>query len=89
VSPSRLEYISVIVAQKLKKKVKEVPLSKSIKDLVGGKSTLQNKVLGDLQQELTSAPKRERNCSLRSLALLLGLALVVLWESTVTALFPC
>jgi fatty acid synthase subunit alpha, fungi type len=40
--------LNVIVAQKLKKKVEEVPLSKSIKDLVGGKSTLQNEILGDL-----------------------------------------
>jgi fatty acid synthase subunit beta len=32
------DVLNVIVAQKLKKKVEEVPLSKSIKDLVGGKS---------------------------------------------------
>lgn len=48
-----IEILSVIVAQKLKKKVTEVPLSKSIKDLVGGKSTLQNEILGDLQLEFT------------------------------------
>jgi fatty acid synthase subunit alpha, fungi type len=41
------DILNVIVAQKLKK-VEEVPLSKSIKDLVGGKSTLQNEILGDL-----------------------------------------
>jgi len=34
--------LDVIVAQKLKKKVEEGLLLKSIKDLVGGKSTLQN-----------------------------------------------
>jgi fatty acid synthase subunit alpha, fungi type len=49
------DILNVIVAQKLKKKV---PLSKSIKDLVGGKSTLQNEILGDLQMEFMSAPEK-------------------------------
>jgi fatty acid synthase subunit alpha, fungi type len=44
------DVLNVIVAQKLKK-VDEVPVSKSIKELVGGKSTLQNEFLGDLQME--------------------------------------
>jgi len=48
----------VIVAQKLKKKVEEVPVSKSIKDLVGGKWTLQNEILGNLQMEFASAPEK-------------------------------
>ncbi|KIK72952.1 hypothetical protein PAXRUDRAFT_836344, partial [Paxillus rubicundulus Ve08.2h10] len=39
--------------------VEEVPLTKSIKDLVGGKSTLQNEILGDLQLEFTSTLKGE------------------------------
>jgi fatty acid synthase subunit alpha, fungi type len=54
-----IDILLVIVAQKLKKRVDEIPLSKSIKDLVGGKSTLQNEILGDLQQEFTSAPEKE------------------------------
>jgi len=41
--------LNVIVAQKLKK-VKDVPLFKLIKDLIGGKSTLQNEILGDVFQ---------------------------------------
>jgi 3-oxoacyl-ACP reductase-like protein len=41
----------VLIAQKLKKPIAEIPLSKSIKDLVGGKSTLQNEILGDLAAE--------------------------------------
>jgi fatty acid synthase subunit alpha, fungi type len=49
---------SVIVAQKQKKV--EVPLSKSIKDLVGGKSTLQNGILRDLQMEFTVSPGKRR-----------------------------
>jgi fatty acid synthase subunit beta len=63
---------SVIVAQKLKKKVEEVPLSKSIKDLVGGKSTLQNGILGDLQMEFTSAPEKGEGLPLEELGSALG-----------------
>ncbi|KAH8822971.1 fatty acid synthase [Flagelloscypha sp. PMI_526] len=53
-----MDILAVIVAQKLKKKVEEVSMSKSIKDLVGGKSTLQNEILGDLQNEFSSAPEK-------------------------------
>jgi len=53
-----IDILLVIVARKLKKRVDEIPLSKSIKDLVGGKSTLQNEILGDLQQEFASAPEK-------------------------------
>ena len=53
-----IDILLVIVAQKLKKRADEIPFSKSIKDLVGGKSTLQNEILGDLQQEFASAPEK-------------------------------
>lgn len=53
-----VDTLRVIIAQKLKKKVDEVPISKAIKDLVGGKSTLQNEILGDLQLEFSSAPEK-------------------------------
>lgn len=53
-----VDTLRVIIAQKLKKPVTEVPLSKTIKDLVGGKSTLQNEILGDLQLEFSSAPEK-------------------------------
>lgn len=56
-----------IIAQKLKKKIEEVPASKSIKDLVGGKSTLQNEILGDLQLEFTSAPEKGEELPLEEL----------------------
>ncbi|KAG5646963.1 hypothetical protein DXG03_001686 [Asterophora parasitica] len=62
-----IDILSVIVAQKLKKRVDEVPLSKSIKDLVGGKSTLQNEILGDLQQEFASAPEKGEELPLEEL----------------------
>ncbi|KAH0585247.1 hypothetical protein H2248_008491 [Termitomyces sp. 'cryptogamus'] len=63
-----LEILTVVVAQKLKKRVDEIPLSKSIKDLVGGKSTLQNEILGDLQQEFASAPEKGEELPLEELA---------------------
>ncbi|KAJ7769033.1 fatty acid synthase, partial [Mycena olivaceomarginata] len=49
------------------KRVDEVPLSKSIKDLVGGKSTLQNEILGDLQLEFSSAPEKGEELPLEEL----------------------
>ena len=61
-----------IIAQKLKKRVEEVPLTKSIKDLVGGKSTLQNEILGDLQLEFTSAPEKGEELPLEELGSALG-----------------
>ncbi|KAI0950742.1 hypothetical protein AcW1_007973 [Taiwanofungus camphoratus] len=66
------DILTVIVAQKLKKKVEEIPLSKSVKDLVGGKSTLQNEILGDLQQEFTSAPEKGEELPLEELGAALG-----------------
>ena len=40
-----IDILSVIIAQKLKKKrVNEIPLSKTIRNLVCGKSTLQNDI---------------------------------------------
>ncbi|KAF8577776.1 fatty acid synthase [Ramaria rubella] len=67
-----VDTLRVIVAQKLKKKFDEVPLSKSIKDLVGGKSTLQNEVLGDLQLEFASAPEKGEELPLDELGAALG-----------------
>jgi fatty acid synthase subunit alpha len=67
-----LDILLVIVAQKLKKKVDEVPPSKTIKDLVGGKSTLQNEILGDLQAEFASAPEKGEELPLEELGSALG-----------------
>jgi fatty acid synthase subunit alpha len=62
-----VDILLVVVAQKLKKKVNEIPLSKSIKDLVGGKSTLQNEIIGDLQNEFASAPDKGEELPLEEL----------------------
>ena len=67
-----VDTLRTIVAQKLKKKIDEVSLSKSIKDLVGGKSTLQNEILGDLQLEFTSAPEKGEELPLDELGAALG-----------------
>ncbi|KAI9473939.1 MAG: fatty acid synthase [Benjaminiella poitrasii] len=63
---SAVEIILAVVAQKLKKSINEVPLSKSIKDLVSGKSTLQNEILGDLQKEFNNGvPEKAEESSLQ------------------------
>ncbi|KZS94178.1 fatty acid synthase [Sistotremastrum niveocremeum HHB9708] len=67
-----VDTLRVIIAQKLKKKADEVPLSKTIKDLVGGKSTLQNEILGDLQLEFASAPEKGEELPLDELGAALG-----------------
>ncbi|KAJ2888054.1 fatty acid synthase alpha subunit Lsd1, partial [Coemansia aciculifera] len=64
-----LEIIHTIVCQKLKKPLDEVPMSKSIKELVGGKSTLQNEILGDLQKEFgNDVPEKSEETPLNELA---------------------
>ncbi|RDX57079.1 fatty acid synthase [Lentinus brumalis] len=66
------DVLVAIIAQKLKKKVDEIPLSKTIKDLVGGKSTMQNEILGDLQLEFSSAPEKGEELPLEELGSALG-----------------
>ncbi|KAJ2724547.1 fatty acid synthase alpha subunit Lsd1 [Coemansia sp. Benny D115] len=64
-----IEIIHTIVCQKLKKSLDEVPVSKSIKELVGGKSTMQNEILGDLQKEFgNDVPEKSEETPLNELA---------------------
>ncbi|AET37910.1 trifunctional fatty acid synthase subunit FAS2 Ecym_2158 [Eremothecium cymbalariae DBVPG len=60
--------LHVLVAQKLKKPLDAVPMSKTIKDLVGGKSTVQNEILGDLGKEFGSTPEKPEEMPLEELA---------------------
>ncbi|KAI5966986.1 FAS2 [Candida pseudojiufengensis] len=60
--------IHVLVAQKLKKPLEAVPMSKAIKDLVNGKSTVQNEILGDLGKEFGSTPEKPEETPLTELA---------------------
>jgi fatty acid synthase subunit alpha len=62
-----VDILTVVVAQKLKKQLSEVPLSKSIKDLSNGKSTLQNEILGDLGAEFVSPPEKGEELPLEEL----------------------
>ncbi|KAI0597065.1 fatty acid synthase subunit alpha [Biscogniauxia sp. FL1348] len=66
-----LEIVRALIAQKLKKPFSDVPLSKAIKDLVGGKSTLQNEILGDLGKEFGSTPEKPEDIPLDELAALM------------------
>ncbi|RDA86798.1 hypothetical protein CP532_6366 [Ophiocordyceps camponoti-leonardi (nom. inval.)] len=63
-----IDIIRALIAQKLKKPLLEVPLSKAIKDLVGGKSTLQNEILGDLGKEFGSTPEKPEDTPLDELS---------------------
>jgi fatty acid synthase subunit beta len=67
-----IDILLVIITQKLKKGVDQIPLSKTSKDLVGGRSTLQNEVFGDLQQEFASAPEKGEELPLEELGSALG-----------------
>ncbi|ETN42932.1 fatty acid synthase subunit alpha [Cyphellophora europaea CBS 101466] len=62
-----VDILRALVAQKLKKPLTDIPLSKAIKDLVGGKSTLQNEILGDLGKEFGSTPEKPEDTPLDEL----------------------
>ncbi|TEA19489.1 Fatty acid synthase subunit alpha [Colletotrichum sidae] len=62
-----IDILRSLISQKLKKPLSEVPLSKAIKDLVGGKSTLQNEILGDLGKEFGSTPEKPEDTPLDEL----------------------
>lgn len=62
-----VDIIHALVAQKLKRSIDEIPLSKAIKDLVGGKSTLQNEILGDLGKEFGTTPEKPEDTPLDEL----------------------
>ncbi|KFA77175.1 hypothetical protein S40288_04577 [Stachybotrys chartarum IBT 40288] len=63
-----VEIVRALIAQKLKKPYLDIPLSKAIKDLVGGKSTLQNEILGDLNKEFGAAPDKAEDVVLDELS---------------------
>ncbi|KAE8153832.1 hypothetical protein BDV25DRAFT_136581 [Aspergillus avenaceus] len=56
-----------IVARKLRKQFDQVPADKSIRDLSGGKSTLQNEIIGDLGVELGNLPDGSEDMPLSAL----------------------
>ena len=62
-----VDILRALIAQKLKKPLADIPLTKAIKDLVGGKSTLQNEILGDLGKEFGSTPEKPEDTPLDEL----------------------
>ncbi|KAJ2832566.1 fatty acid synthase alpha subunit Lsd1, partial [Coemansia furcata] len=68
-----LDVVHALVAHKLKRPLADITTAKSIKSLVGGKSTLQNEIVGDLHKEFGSKiPDKAEDLSLQDLAAALG-----------------
>ncbi|KAI8317959.1 hypothetical protein GQ54DRAFT_241548, partial [Martensiomyces pterosporus] len=68
-----VDVIQTIVAHKLKRALGVVPVDRSIKELTGGKSTLQNEILGDLQKEISGTmPDKPEELPLKELAAAVG-----------------
>lgn len=61
------DIIRSLVAQKLRKELQNISLDRSIKELTGGKSTLQNELLGDLGNEFGNLPDSAEDLSLAAL----------------------
>ncbi|CCH60013.1 hypothetical protein TBLA_0C02010 [Henningerozyma blattae CBS 6284] len=60
--------LHVLVAHKLKKSLESISMSKTIKDLVNGKSTVQNEILGDLGKEFGNTPEKPEETPLEELS---------------------
>ncbi|KAJ2867196.1 fatty acid synthase alpha subunit Lsd1 [Coemansia aciculifera] len=68
-----LDVVHALVAHKLKRSLADVSTAKTIKSLVGGKSTLQNEIVGDLHKEFGSkVPDKAEDLSLQDLATAIG-----------------
>ena len=67
-----VDILAVIVSWKLKTQLSEVSLSKSIKELYNGKSTLQDEFMGDLQGEFSSVPDKGEDLPLEEFGVALG-----------------
>ncbi|KDN47732.1 hypothetical protein K437DRAFT_273590 [Tilletiaria anomala UBC 951] len=53
-----VDTLRAILSQKLKKPIAEISPSKSVKDMVGGKSTMQNEIVSSLIEEFATVPER-------------------------------
>ncbi|KAJ2440355.1 fatty acid synthase alpha subunit Lsd1, partial [Coemansia sp. RSA 2424] len=65
-----LEVVRALIAHKLRCSLEAVSADRPIKDLVGGKSTLQNEIIGDLQKEFANddLPEKPEEVPLAELA---------------------
>ncbi|KAI8915921.1 hypothetical protein EDD86DRAFT_221808, partial [Gorgonomyces haynaldii] len=62
------DVLFVLIANKLKKPLDQIQGSKTIKDLVGGKSTLQNEILGELGAEFGNVAEKSEEVPLSEVA---------------------
>lgn len=67
-----LRIIRALIARKLRRPASEIDPSRSIKDLCGGKSTLQNELIGELAHDFPNLPDRAEDVSLVDLDAMLG-----------------
>ncbi|KAJ2895859.1 fatty acid synthase alpha subunit Lsd1, partial [Coemansia aciculifera] len=68
-----LDVVLAVVAHKTKRSLADVSPQKSIRALVGGRSTLQNEIVGDLHKEFGSkVPDKAEDFSLQDLAAAIG-----------------
>ncbi|PYH65948.1 fatty acid synthase subunit alpha [Aspergillus vadensis CBS 113365] len=63
-----IDIIVALIAHKLKKSLQDIDLSQTIKKLVGGRSTLENEIVGDLGAEFGSIPDAPEDTPLSELA---------------------
>ncbi|KAL2061143.1 hypothetical protein VTL71DRAFT_7416 [Oculimacula yallundae] len=63
-----LETVRALIAYKLNRNIDQIPGNKTIKELSGGKSTLQNEIVGDLAAEFGHTPDGAEDTTLESLA---------------------
>jgi len=66
--PSALESLLAVLSVKLQKDVDAIAQTSSIKSLAGGKSALQNEIVGDLQKEFEKEPEGAAEMELAALA---------------------
>ncbi|PVI03115.1 phosphopantetheine-protein transferase [Periconia macrospinosa] len=69
---SATDIVRSLIGHKLRKHLEEVPIEKSIKEIAGGKSTLQNELVGDLDNEFGQLPDGIEDLPLSSLGEALG-----------------
>lgn len=67
-----IQVLHTLVAHKIRKPLDQVSTSKAIKDLVGGKSTVQNEILGDLGKEFSAAPEKAEEIPIAELGETMG-----------------
>ncbi|PWY68836.1 fatty acid synthase subunit alpha [Aspergillus eucalypticola CBS 122712] len=63
-----IDIIVALIAHKLKKSLHDIDLSQTIKKLVGGRSTLENEIVGDIGAEFGSIPDASEDTPLSELA---------------------